>query len=53
MLMHMTARHVRADGTDVEGNGIGPDVEARPTRESLFEGKDAALDAALEWLRGS
>ncbi len=53
MLMHMTARHVRADGTDVEGNGVEPDVEARPTRKSLLEGKDAALDAALEWLRGS
>jgi len=44
---------VRADGTDVEGSGIGPDVEARPTRESLLAGKDAALEAALEWLRGS
>lgn len=53
MLMHMTAQHVRADGTDVEGSGIGPDVEARPTRESLLAGKDAALEAALEWLRGS
>jgi carboxyl-terminal processing protease len=53
IFMHMTAQHVRADGTDVEGNGVEPDVEARPTRESLLEGRDAALDAALEWLRGS
>ncbi len=52
IFMHMTAQHVRANGTDVEGNGIAPDVEARPTRESLLEGKDAALEAALEWMRG-
>jgi carboxyl-terminal processing protease len=51
IFMHMTAQHVRANGTDVEGNGIAPDVEAPPTRESLLAGKDAALDAALEWLR--
>lgn len=52
ILMHMTAQHVRADGTDVEGNGVEPDVEARPTREALLEGKDATLEAALEWLWG-
>lgn len=52
IFMHMTAQHVRANGTDVEGNGVEPDIEAAPTRESLLEGKDAALEAALEWLRG-
>jgi carboxyl-terminal processing protease len=52
MFMHMTAQHVRANGTDVEGNGIEPDVSTPPTRESLLAGKDAALEAALEWLRG-
>jgi carboxyl-terminal processing protease len=52
VFIHTISRHLRADGTDVEGSGIKPDVEARPTRESLLTGKDAALDTAAAWLRG-
>jgi carboxyl-terminal processing protease len=52
IFMHMTAQHLRADGTDVEGNGIAPDGAAPHTRASQLTGKDAALEAALEWLKG-
>jgi carboxyl-terminal processing protease len=49
IFMHATAQHLRANGDDVEGRGIEPDVEVRSTRKSLLEGRDAALEAALEW----
>ncbi len=52
LFMHVTARHLRADGTDVEGKGIAPDVAAPHTRASLLAGKDAALEAALRWIEG-
>ncbi len=52
IFMHVTAQHLRADGTDVEGNGIVPDGAAPHTRASLLAGKDAALEAALDWLKG-
>lgn len=52
VLMHVTAQHLRADGTDVEGKGIAPDTAAPRTRASLLEGQDAALDAARDWLKG-
>ncbi len=52
IFMHVTAQHLRADGTEVEGNGIAPDGAAPHTRVSLLAGEDAALEAALEWLKG-
>jgi carboxyl-terminal processing protease len=52
LFMHVTARHLRADGTDVEGSGIAPDAAAPHTRASLLAGKDAALEAALRWIEG-
>jgi len=38
-------------GTVIEGRGAIPDVEVSLTREDLLQGKDAQLDAALEYLR--
>jgi carboxyl-terminal processing protease len=52
VFMHVMARHLRADGTDVEGTGVAPDEEAPQSRASLLAGKDAALEAALRWLKG-
>ena len=33
-----------------EGIGVVPDVEVRPTRRQLIDGKDPALDAAVVWI---
>jgi len=45
-----TADYVSESGKRLEGAGVIPDVEAAPTRELLLAGKDAALDAALNWI---
>jgi len=46
-----TARFEFQSGTVVEGVGVIPDVESRLTRDSLLAGRDAVLDAAVEWMR--
>jgi carboxyl-terminal processing protease len=46
-----TARFEFPSGTVVEGVGVVPDVEVGPTREALLAGRDAALEAALQWIR--
>jgi carboxyl-terminal processing protease len=46
-----TARFEFPSGTGVEGVGVVPDVEVRPTRETLLAGRDVTLDAALQWIR--
>ena len=45
-----TADYVSESGKRLEGAGVAPDVEAGPTRDSLLAGKDAALDAAVNWI---
>jgi carboxyl-terminal processing protease len=47
-----TARFEFPSGTAVEGAGVVPDVEIGPTRETLLSGRDAVLDAAVQWIRG-
>ena len=49
ILYHAIANFVSPTGKQIEGNGVVPDVEAGPTRKTLLEGKDTALDAALAW----
>ena len=44
------ANYISEGGRALEGNGVTPDVEVRLTRESLLEGRDAVVDAALEWI---
>ncbi|HNV03629.1 MAG TPA: S41 family peptidase [Vicinamibacterales bacterium] len=44
------ARFEFPSGAVVEGVGVTPDVEVRPTRETLLEGRDVALEAAVAWL---
>ena len=41
---------LRRGGQPLEGIGVKPDEEVRPTRRSLLEGRDAALDAAIDWI---
>ncbi len=38
-------------GTLIEGRGVAPDVEVKLTRRSLFDGRDAQLDAAIEQVK--
>jgi len=45
------ANYVSKNGGVLEGKGVTPDVEVRPRRESLLQGKDDALDRALQWLK--
>ena len=44
------ANYISEGGKVLEGIGVTPDVEAPPTRELLLAGRDAALDAALDWI---
>ena len=45
------ATYTSRKGRLLEGAGVTPDVIVRHTRESLLRGRDAALDAAVEWIR--
>jgi len=48
-----TARFEFPSGTVVEGAGVVPDEPVHPTRETLLSGRDAVLDAAVQWIRGT
>jgi carboxyl-terminal processing protease len=48
-----TARFDFPSGTVLEGAGVVPDVDARPTRDTLLAGRDVALEAAIQWIRTS
>jgi carboxyl-terminal processing protease len=45
------ANYVSRGGEVLEGVGVAPDVDIEPTREGLLRGEDAALDAAIAWIR--
>lgn len=45
------ANYVSQSGAVLEGKGVRPDVEVRPRRESLLQGKDDALERALQWVQ--
>lgn len=49
LLMHVVADFTLPGGARVEGRGVIPDVEAPLTRAALLEGRDPALDMAVEW----
>ena len=48
---YAVANYVSASGRPLEANGVIPDAEVRSTRETLLTGRDAVLDAALDWIR--
>jgi len=50
VLMHPIADHVDARGRQVEGIGVQPDTRTPLVRSELAAGRDAALEAAREWL---
>jgi carboxyl-terminal processing protease len=45
------ANYVGAGGQPLEGRGVIPDVEVRPTRDGLLQGHDEVLDAAVAWIQ--
>jgi carboxyl-terminal processing protease len=47
------ADYESAGGLRIEGTGITPDVEVPYSRESLLEGEDMALAAAIAWIKES
>lgn len=49
LLMHVVADFTLPGGVRVEGRGVVPDVEIRLSRATLLEGRDAALDLAVDW----
>ncbi|CAN5239661.1 S41 family peptidase [soil metagenome] len=49
LLMHVVADFTLPGGARVEGRGVTPDVETPLTKGALLEGRDPALDMAVEW----
>jgi len=47
------ANFVSSGGDVLEGRGVVPDLEVRPTREALLDGRDPALEAAVDWIRNN
>ncbi len=45
------ANYISQGGKPLEGIGAIPDEEVPLTRRQLLEGKDSALDAAVEWIQ--
>ena len=38
-------------GEDYVGVGVAPDVKVRPTRQDIFEGRDAVLEKAIDVMK--
>jgi carboxyl-terminal processing protease len=51
ILLHVVADFVAPDGRRVEGRGVVPDEPLPLRREDLLAGRDAALEAAVRWIR--
>lgn len=50
VLMYAFADFVDPQGIRIEGRGVIPDVTVPLSRDDLLTGRDAALEAALEWI---
>jgi carboxyl-terminal processing protease len=44
------ANYISEGGRPLEGIGVTPDEEVKPTRRQLLDGQDPALEAALRWI---
>jgi carboxyl-terminal processing protease len=47
------ANYISEGGKPLEGIGVAPDLDAPITRRALLDGKDPALDAAIEWIKSA
>jgi carboxyl-terminal processing protease len=45
------ANYISQGGKPLEGIGVTPDVEVRPTRDGLLSGRDEVLEAAAAWIQ--
>ena len=48
---YAVANYISEGGQPLEGLGVSPDVVVELTRTALLAGHDAAIDAALDWIR--
>ena len=48
---YVFANYVSAGGEVLEGAGVRPDIEVKPTRAALLDGRDLMLEAAIAWIR--
>ncbi|HSJ06408.1 MAG TPA: S41 family peptidase [Longimicrobiales bacterium] len=53
VLMHVIADFTGPGGVRIEGRGVLPDVPVRSTLDDLRSGRDAPLQAALDWFAGT
>jgi carboxyl-terminal processing protease len=51
VLLHVIADFVSPDGRRIEGRGVVPDETVPLRRADLRAGRDAAMEAAVRWLR--
>jgi carboxyl-terminal processing protease len=47
------ANYISEGGKQLEGAGVIPDETAGPSRQTLLEGRDPALDRALAWIENN
>jgi carboxyl-terminal processing protease len=45
------ASYMARNGVELEGEGVKPDVEVHQSRGAFLEGRDAAIEAAIDWIR--
>jgi C-terminal processing protease CtpA/Prc len=36
---------------ELEGKGVIPDMEVRPARRALLEGRDPVIETAIDWIQ--
>ena len=51
-LLYPIAQTRTSDGTILEGRGVIPDIEVSLDRDSLLQGRDVQLEAAIDYLLG-
>lgn len=47
---YAVGNYISEGGKPLEGEGVKPDAEVKLTRASLLGGRDAVVDAALDWI---
>jgi carboxyl-terminal processing protease len=45
------ASYTSRNGVELEGKGVIPDAEVRPTRQALLEGRDPIIETAIDWIQ--
>lgn len=51
--LYVSANYVsKKSGKPLEGIGVTPDTEVPHTREALLQGRDLAMESAIQWIRG-